>query len=565
MPVMTASRIPESQPRSKLRSLLQTRSLRDLQATPPPLKPPIPEKSRRRVLQVNGPYVVREVCPPMPEPSQAEMLQAPYVRSQSPPSMQVSPFIAATRTSFDSGPSRSISPYTQNRTHHILQSNLDNSTDTRTRRSVTGTIAFPDGATPQGLRNPPVDPRKTRRYCTDFGLGRDESTPSMLTPPSPSLPVYDNSSLASTPLAMYTETETDSDTSSADHTLEFSFPQPPLIDESESLRLRRMHSSPMFSSQETDAVKDFLRKRWGAVQVSMSKGLPTPYDQWAGVGDFFKDSSQNMDHEGEFNFSLINRVTTESSPQGSRENPQSLTSSLTRDRKLSTPTAFPTSSKLENDASWKRATTAPTLTRDREFQSEGTSLSHTRPSYSAWKETNTAATPSQRSVQLPFEVSKPLDRLDISIEKLKAHDPRAHQINRAAAVPWEYQSASKPQPSLPISPPSLASAGRQKPTHRSNISVPLAGLGLADVNNIRTGSPKSLGAPFNHRSTRSHAVIRVPTNLNQEPMPKSFIDITPEQDNQRGTSGIRMRKLLARASVGVLEWGKGLVGKKNVQ
>ncbi|KAG5643592.1 hypothetical protein DXG03_000600 [Asterophora parasitica] len=549
---------------SKARSLLQTRSLRDLQAPPPPPKPPIPEKSRRRVLQVNQPFVVREVCPPLPQPSRAELLHTPsyvrslingtHARSQTPPSMQVSPFVAATSASFgDSRARRSISPYKQNR-HYKTQSSPDASADTRTRRPFREPSVPAEDASPHPRRDPPVDPRKARRYGTDFGLGRDGLPLSIVVRSSPSPPpVPDNSSLASTPMALYTEAETDSDTSSVDHVLDLSFPQPPPIDESDSLRLRRMHSSPMFSSQETDAVKQFLRKRWGAVQASASKGSPTPYDQWA--ASFSKDSSLDLSFNGDLDLS--------SSSQGRfREDPP-LTSPLVRDRKLSTPTTFPASSRRGNDVSWKRATTTPTPIRDRDlgFGSETASTSS-----GPRKETNAPAPksalktpvskPNQQSTRLPPEVVEPLGRLDISMEKLKAHDPHA---DRAAAVPWEYQSTLS-KPLIPISPPSLASAGRQKPSHRSHSSVPLTGLGLSNVNDTRPKPPRSLGTPFNHCST-----FRVVSKSSRQepPIPKSFIDITPEREIQRGSSKKRMRKLLARASVGVIGWGKGLGRKKS--
>ncbi|KAF8070219.1 hypothetical protein FPV67DRAFT_1668097 [Lyophyllum atratum] len=243
---MSAARTPESRSPFNARALLQTRSLRDLQVPPPPPKSSARDKSRRRVMQVNGPYVVPEVCPPIPgigEPIRPELVQTPYVRSQSPAaSIQVSPFIAATRPSFESDPSQSISPYARSKTRRKAQSSSDARVDKRTMHPATDReTPFPRGEPAYELRDPPIDPRKTRRYCSDFGLGRDELNPPIVarsSPPSPSVP--DNSSLASTPLAMYTETETDSDISSVHHALEFSFPQPPSIDES--LHLRRMHS-----------------------------------------------------------------------------------------------------------------------------------------------------------------------------------------------------------------------------------------------------------------------------------------------------------------------------------
>ncbi|KAJ7430856.1 hypothetical protein B0H11DRAFT_899120 [Mycena galericulata] len=116
----------------------------------------------------------------------------------------------------------------------------------------------PPPPVPVELRRPPVDPRRSRRYCTDFGFGRtypiDEDP---LPPPPPFMYHHDNSSSAgSTPQATYAETE--SDASSFYQDLDLEFPQPPA-----SPALRRMQSSPLFTPEETNAVREFLRKRWG--------------------------------------------------------------------------------------------------------------------------------------------------------------------------------------------------------------------------------------------------------------------------------------------------------------
>ncbi|KAJ7901735.1 hypothetical protein B0H14DRAFT_3723109 [Mycena olivaceomarginata] len=109
------------------------------------------------------------------------------------------------------------------------------------------------------LRLPPVDPRKARRYCTDFGFAHNR--PAQPLPPPPPMYHHDNSSSAgSTPQATYAET--DSDASSFYHHIDLEFPQPPA-----SPALRRMQSSPLFTAEETDAVREFLRKRWGTHNV----------------------------------------------------------------------------------------------------------------------------------------------------------------------------------------------------------------------------------------------------------------------------------------------------------
>ncbi|KAG5637993.1 hypothetical protein H0H81_002354 [Sphagnurus paluster] len=552
-----ATRIPESQPYPQARSLLQTRSLRNLQAPVLLPKPPLPEKSRRRVLQVNGPFVMREACPPITrvrEPRQAELLQKAisysYVPRQSPnSSMQISP-----RAGFDSVLSQSKVSSTQSGMQQKARSGPGASAGARSQiPELRPPVA--DCALHQLLRDPPVDPRRARRYCSDFGLGREELKPPAMARSSPSPMVSDNSSMASTPLAIFTGTDSDSDSSSVDHTIEFSFPRPPSIDDS--FRLRRMHSSPMFSSEETDAVKKFLRKRWGAVgqKSEMTTG------QWDGSANISNESSLKLDYELSATTVPFAGITSsgkriESLPHGAH---------TPRERNVSPPTAMTSPSMTEKE--WKRATTTP-ITRDTEKRTRV--ASHSRSTYSIKQVQGSAskiATCGQQFLRFPPEALEPLDRLDISMEKLKGHNPQLNLIDRAAAVPWEYQLQSKLQPPLPpISMPSLTSAGRRRPTptHHSHLSVPLAGLGLTNVNDLPPSSEshQSLGVPFNHRSTRSQPIVRFPAHY--EPMPKSFIDITPEQDVHRG-SRMRMRKLLVQASVGVLGWGKGLARKKSTK
>ncbi|KAJ7647418.1 hypothetical protein FB45DRAFT_198826 [Roridomyces roridus] len=112
----------------------------------------------------------------------------------------------------------------------------------------------PDEIAPPPPRLPPVDPRKARRFCTDFGLGRAPL------PPPPPLKMYNHdnaSSAGSTPQATYAETV--SDASSFYHDIDLVFPQPPA-----SPAIRRMQSSPLFTSDETNAVREFLRDRFKA-------------------------------------------------------------------------------------------------------------------------------------------------------------------------------------------------------------------------------------------------------------------------------------------------------------
>ncbi|RDB16985.1 hypothetical protein Hypma_002674 [Hypsizygus marmoreus] len=599
---MSAVCAPEPQPRSHSRSLssLCTRSLRDLRAkVQPSSRIPTPEQFRRRVLQVNGLYPVQQPCPPsaaIGASCRAEAVQASSssIHSQ-PSSMNISPFIAAKRASFEDVQHPIPHPYPTSTTN-LNVATRGNGQDNQHRPVPTRSMTYSEAGSTTERRDPPVDPRKSRRYCSDFGLGRAAgSKPPIPSLPSPSPPVPDDSSMLSTPPAMYADTETDSDTSSEDHQLELSFPQPPPIDQS--FRLRRMHSSPMFSSEETEAVKDFLRRRWGAKPQASIKhipeALPIHGDHLEATG-FSKDSILEMEGESliSLDFPSVRRATKRPMgiclpppPKNYQFRNELLPATATPNSEVSSATSrFSSSLRRSQGVSWKRETSMTPNPRGngQGSKAESAHLSHPSPAPSSRKghitlptsvsHTNLRATnesSSERSLPLSNAPSEPLNRLNLSIQKLKSYDPHQRQgdRDRFAAVPWEYQLDVKPLPSPAVlSPPSLASAGRKKPTHRSHVSVPLAGLGFVRVNTSTSGAPNGLGAPFHHRATRSQPMVCVPTH--NEPIPKSFIDITPEQESRHVSSSSRagkerMRKLLARASNGVLGWGKSL-GRKGV-
>ena len=91
------------------------------------------------------------------------------------------------------------------------------------------------------MRNPAVDPRKSRRHGTDFGLGRHEESPlTVLSSDHPSKAIPMSVLMQDNPA-----TDGDSVTSLFEYALEF--PQPPPIG---SPVIRRMRSSPWFSDKD---------------------------------------------------------------------------------------------------------------------------------------------------------------------------------------------------------------------------------------------------------------------------------------------------------------------------
>jgi len=324
------------------------------------------------------------------------------------------------------------------------------------------------------------------------------------------------------------------------------------------MRLRRMHSSPLFTADDTNAVKYLLKKRYGAGLASAGGFSPAESDHLEGSEDVLKDLLEehsmmdlrmpSLDHISKQLFAGNNVPESEHLPPPSPITPESDTS-----------TSF---SSLISTGTISKALA----------QGSGEDYTFSKPHKLSTP--NKVDTPSADCSSSPVtEVSQSLNRLHHSMKKLRTtYDP--HIYNHAAVVPWEYQlqprtrHGSVPVPTprqLPPHVPSLASAGRQKPTHRSHLSVPLTGLGITNVNTSNSGAPKGLGTPFHHRSTQSQPVARLVSQ--QESLPKSFINITPEQE-ARHPSAFRVRKdrlkkMFARAS-SIIGWNKSFGRKGSV-
>ncbi|KAJ7703295.1 hypothetical protein B0H17DRAFT_1042637 [Mycena rosella] len=313
---------------------------------------------------------------------------------------------------------------------------------------------------------------------------------------------HDNSSSAgSTPQATYAETE--SDASSFYEDIDLEFPQPPV-----SPALRRMQSSPLFTPEETNAVREFLRKRWGT-HVKARPGPPPVSTRTRGYEQELSDFSWDVE-----------------SPECG----------------------------VETGPDAGKGTDAPS---DLALELQGEALIQARASRrQSWLQLDDNKACSipplcpRRSAPAPARVLRRVASMS---------SPPTPQMEDAPPLP---ERSLRFQENLSgnaqsLYPPSLASAGRQKPHHRPNRSVPLMGLGLPDA-----GGPL-LAPSFTHRPALSQ-----PTNFSRARAgnPKSFIDLTPEKVVQRESTARvhrdRVKRLLSRASSGIIEWSKGLTGKK---
>lgn len=457
------------------------------------------------------------------------------------------------------------------------------------------------------LRQPPIDPRKFRRFCTDFGLGREPVSkqardhPLWIEIASPLMGDDHSTSAGSTPLATYTGT--DSDTSSLYQNIEFDFPQPPSMNE---LALRRMQSSPSFAVQAKNGHVDG--------RMAPHATLVLPGDSGAERGGFLcKDAERkNTWHNGrvdglskELDLDLEEETLLALEVAGAGcarseylprlRSPRAASSDLSGllgpyaprndgrpETTLTMPHFTPCAPSIQTFEDSGGVARAPMQRTHIVRRIASIQLS---PKYE--NDVVLAPRPIFKSKSLRFgpEPTEALDRLEVSIKKLKAYEPSSHRswatFSRRCTGLGEFTTGKgniTPAPKKYTEgnctpyPPSLASAGRQKPSHHLHMSVPMASLGLPNTvvhgpnpAPSSTAPHNSLASPFLHRATRSQPASLM-SFLEMEAIPRSFIDITPEQEVHResttGSRKARVRKLLARASNSALEWGRILTARK---
>lgn len=420
---------------------------------------------------------------------------------------------------------------------------------------------------------PPANLQKSRRRCIDFGLGRTPTMPQISPSPPPLSP--DDSNLVTPPLAVHAGH--DSDTSSLFDDIEMVFPQPPPIFTS----LRRVHSSPLLTTKETCIAKNDKQKHGDRKfhDYASSKHRSVLYaatSAEAGHCASMDTPDGLLELESELALSskssVMNAIqsrplaarTPESHKHGRRMNhvPTTLSASksqtsinfLSPSRTIECPNVMLCNSKYTFTAVNPGASA---------MTGKGKKLSHARSTSSllplpriTQKEKMMAfatfgptckTLPKVKSV-VPVAASDSWHYQESNLRKPKALCPRRLDCHGSLS----YQVDSKPvsHPSLT----SLACSGQQKTTKRAHLSNPFTSSSLVPL--------RPLGSPFHHRPTGSQPIAHATMRSDPSPyVPKSFIDITPEQDMRDFTLRSRrelMRTLLVRASRGVLNWGQAL-------
>jgi hypothetical protein len=427
------------------------------------------------------------------------------------------------------------------------------------------------------LRRPPANPQKSRRHCIDFGLGR---TTAQISASPPSQHVV---SSASPPFGAHASAGYESDTSSLFDNLDMVFPQPPPI------ILRRVRSSPLLSAKGTCVVRSAMdicgdrklhdyasSKHWSVLHNAASAR------HWASVGPTELLEQLELELEGEpllsskapvlspvHNHPLAARAS-ESYNYGRRTDHVSIAVSVSELQKsLSIPS--PSQTKERHNATLcasKYAHTSrnpgPSVVTDKTK-----TLSHARSTSSIISRTiqrermatSTTFGPTRNVLSKARSATPvaPLDHLDPSQKKSKASHPQGLHCPTSNRI-QNHQVEVKHCPSFA----SFACAERQKMSKRAHLSNFFAGFGSSKDS---LGHLRSLGSPFHHRLTRGQPDAHTPTRAPSSHVPKSFIDITPEQDtgDPRSTRRELTRKLLVKASRGILGWGRSTTqGAKRV-
>ncbi|KAF8224971.1 hypothetical protein L208DRAFT_1380874 [Tricholoma matsutake] len=388
--------------------------------------------------------------------------------------------------------------------------------------------------TPQAeLRMPPANPHKSRRRCIDFGLGRSPATLRISSSPQPpSSP--DEYPLLSPPLAAHASH--DSDTSSLFDDIEMVFPQPPPI----FTTLRRVHSSPFLTAKETCLAKNVMENHWDRKllepQGASNKHRSMLYNATpaqAGHRDSMDRSDKLFEQlepelEGEallcLKTSVMNAVrsrplaahTTGSSNYGHSMNHAPVALSAAESRKsISFPNPSCTNKSCNTvlcDSKYTPTAINPVMT------GKGRKLSHTRSTSSLFP-------------VLPRIIHKEKMTTLATFEPTRKIPSKAKSITVAASDSCDHLEPSfrKPKALRPQQLDRLGIQSYQKTTKRAQLSNRFASLSFQNASLV---PPRSLGSPFHHRPTQSQLVAHATmTNDSSPNVPKSFMDITPEQDS----------------------------------
>jgi hypothetical protein len=439
----------------------------------------------------------------------------------------------------------------------------------------------PSFTPPAELRRPPANVQKSRRRCIDFGLGRAPSTTQISSSPLS----HHVLTSASPQLTTHAGTGRESETSSLSDNLDMVFPQPP------PMILRRAHSSPLLSAKGTCVARstidicgdrklhDYASEKhssWSVLHNAASAG------HWTSVGPSDLLEQLELELEAEALLSskappVVSHVhnhplaarASESYNHGRRTDHASMAVSVSGLQKsLSVPSASQRKERHNTTlcvSKYAHTGIIPgpsvvtdktkTLSPARSTSSLSSAIAH----IVQREKTATSTTPGP--------TRNGLSKARSAIPVASLDHPAVCQENQRTSHPQGLHCPTSNNPgtrnhqvkvtyfSLFPSFALLTCVDRQKMSKRTHLSSLFTVFGSPKDS---LGHLKSLGSPFHHRLTRDQSGVHVSTRAPPY-VPKSFIDITPEQDisDSRGTRRNLTRKLLVKAGRGILGWGRG--------
>ena len=496
------------------------------------------------------------------------------------------------------------------------------------------------------MRNPAVDPRKSRRHGTDFGLGRhEESSLTVLSSdhPSKTIPV-------SVPLTtMQDDPATDGDSVSSLFEYALEFPEPPPIG---SPVIRRMRSSPWFSNKDfmcEDFSNQRSRRPRRSASVLLDSNFLGPCHSVSSLVTQHPTMRREILHSGGRNFSDIVTETTDTERARLHLSPyldlgindvslEMVGEALVGlDMNASTPqkpfldnpaySAAPSSEcSIPSDLlQWSTSHRSPPLMlapmsqqrvpgedtlhyagyRSSSFRTKTNPVSSLPSEHQSIRSFGRLPRTIRKVASMKSESRRPNDTNCIplglqeprTIPKSRSFrsvppvaceagnsshsttttiDEGQHQHSDRPFANIDYFSSSQYAQDLKrsFSPISDNSLQHCKGRGAQHMSLPSSGTGILQSEAGQyeakvTTPPMALSGPFLYRETCNRQSAKSENDL-PFGKDKSFIDITPKQGTKHersaaATKRARVKKLIAKASNGIIEWGKQLTRKTSVK
>ncbi|KAG7446386.1 uncharacterized protein BT62DRAFT_931832 [Guyanagaster necrorhizus] len=401
------------------------------------------------------------------------------------------------------------------------------------------------------LRYPPIDPRRSRRRCMNFGFGREElhpKTPALVQTKYQHEERDDTSRSVSTPLDTYTGTESDL---SPLKDIEFELPWPPSIGP----MIRRMKSSPSFaeslhtfSGHCTTVPARLFRHNSSWSRIASEQQLGTPHEA------LLSSTLQITDRRTD---GLLQELEESIDPESLILNAVN-TSCAARWQK--THRASKTDPHLPSHVHpWSReshATPKSSLPHEQNHTNPASASAHNRMPRIIRRVVSLMTSPRfENSILAPSRTTHKMRSwrfIPLSESQSEKPKPQPKSQLRGRSISMEFQKGRSSAHGRSLF--TSSSSNVKKPFHKSILSLPLAGLRPS------TGSQMDCNPPISKRPVTQvwHRPV-VQDADNSVIGLTSFIDITPEQRarNKSAYAGRdRVRNLWQKASNSILGWGK---------